>query len=335
MVGPYPWQRAQWRRLNDAIEQDKLGHANLLSGIAGAGHDEFATQFAQRLLCEKVPDGQSYCGECRGCLQFVAGSHPDFMRVAPEEEGKAIGIDQIRSLSGFYALKPHYGGRKVTIISPAENMNRAASNALLKTLEEPPAGSTILLVTDRYDAISMTVRSRCQRVPFERIEYESAKAWLEDEVPSGTDIDEMLVYSGGAPLQALRRMEEGAGDLQDQFADSWQALRTKRANPLEVAQTLRDTPIDVMISELAIFIYSLIRSKILGENATEFEKVIPNKNLQACINELNLRDLYAISDVISEARRQLLSATNPRDADLLDTIWLTINDRVQMSTTAG
>ena len=92
MVGIYPWQTEQWRRLTAALAAGHLGHALLFSGRKGVGHAAFAAQFAKLLLCEQPTDDLSACGQCRGCGLFDAGNHPDFMSVAPLEEGKVIGV---------------------------------------------------------------------------------------------------------------------------------------------------------------------------------------------------------------------------------------------------
>ena len=89
MVGVYPWQTEQWQRLTTALAAGHLGHALLFSGRKGAGHAAFAMHFAKLLLCEQPTDDLSACGQCRGCGLFDAGNHPDFMSVAPLEEGNA------------------------------------------------------------------------------------------------------------------------------------------------------------------------------------------------------------------------------------------------------
>ena len=96
MVGYFPWQQAQWHRLSGAVANGQLGHANLFSGREGAGHYEFAIEFAKLLLCEQATP-EAYCGSCRSCNLFEAGNHPDFLLSAPEEEGKTITIEQVRA----------------------------------------------------------------------------------------------------------------------------------------------------------------------------------------------------------------------------------------------
>ena len=327
MVGIYPWQTEQWRRLTAALAAGHLGHALLFSGREGVGHAAFAQQFAKLLLCEQPKDDVSACGQCRGCGLFDVGNHPDFMSVAPLEEGKAIGVDQIRELPNFYALKPHYGGRKVAIISAAEAMNRASSNALLKTLEEPPAGAVIILVTERYDALSMTIRSRCHRSSFEHIDQAAAASWLVSQVGSDdVDVAGLLGLSNGAPLLAIQYLEEGGVARQQQLIRSLAGLLSGDTNPMSVSRDFEGMTAAALIDELVKLMYLLIVHK----SGTQGTKLGPgdsiNRYLKACINGLNFKDLYAILDVVFDAKRQAQGGTNPRDADLLDPIWLAVSE---------
>ncbi|MGH8703846.1 MAG: DNA polymerase III subunit delta', partial [Burkholderiales bacterium] len=168
-----------WEQL--AAKVGRLPHALLLHGAAGIGKLELAERFAQLLLCEKRGQGRRPCGACDGCRWFLGGNHPDARYVEPEalarhapveEEGdevrsKAakpsteIKIEQVRALADFVNLGSHRGGRRVSIIHPAEDMNAHAANALLKNLEEPPAGAVFVLVSHRPARLLPTIRSRC------------------------------------------------------------------------------------------------------------------------------------------------------------------------------
>lgn len=326
MVSIYPWQESHWHRLAHSAGTGQLGHALLFSGRSGVGHALFAHDFAKFLLCEAPRADLMFCDDCRGCQLFDAGNHPDFLSVAPLEEGKVIGVDQIRELPSFYALKAHYGGRKVAIISVAESMNIAASNALLKTLEEPPSGAVMILVTEQYDRLSMTIRSRCQRVAFEHVEQELAIAWLREQLDSPTGIAEALSLSGGAPLTALQYLAEGGSELQEEIMRVWAAVLEGQTNPISLENTFRDHQISAVLNALTQLIYLLILLESGSFDALYTPDSDLKRNLQACANGLNFRDLYAILDVVFEAKRQVRGATNPRDADLLDPIWLMLSD---------
>ncbi|MGC2037078.1 MAG: DNA polymerase III subunit delta', partial [Paraburkholderia caledonica] len=173
----YPWQADDWNRLQQL--RDHWPHALLLHGQAGIGKLRFAQHLAQGLLCEDQRDNGKPCGACVACNWFTQGNHPDYRIVVPEalaaeagigngaeekaekadgDEGKKtrapskeIKIEQIRGLLGFVGVGSHRGGARVVVLAPGEALNIAAANALLKTLEEPPAGVVFLMVSARID----------------------------------------------------------------------------------------------------------------------------------------------------------------------------------------
>lgn len=331
MVSHFPWQDSQWHRLTAAARAGQAGHANLFSGREGGGHQEFADAFAKYLLCENSSDELSPCNECRSCLLVEAGNHPDLLQIKPEEEGKGIGIDQIRALSAFYSLKPHYAGNKVAIVSPADAMNRAAGNAILKTLEEPPAHAFLLLVTNRFDAISMTVRSRCQRLAFEHIEQPTVLAWLSEQIGDTEHAQSLLNVALGSPLKALALAEADGPPIGQVLGKIWSMLAKGRIGPLEASKQCADFSLKVIVEELLRLNYLMIVAKQGMSGAFNLQDEKPNRNLQALLDGLNLKDLYAISDVIHEGKRLTLSQANVRDSDLLDTIWIAIDDTYRQS----
>jgi DNA polymerase-3 subunit delta' len=174
----YPWQESSWQQLQ--LLRQRMPHAILFHGAAGIGKSDFIERFAQGLLCEAVlPDGHA-CGACASCGWFSQQNHPDYRRVRPEaledepaaegEEGegeakkakstkapsKEIKIEQIRNLSDFMNISTHRQGLRVVVLYPAEALNMPASNALLKTLEEPPPGTVFLLASNSLDRLLPT-----------------------------------------------------------------------------------------------------------------------------------------------------------------------------------
>ena len=153
MVNLFPWQVAQWQLYEHAIANNRLAHALLLSGPAGMGKNRFANFLAASLLCN-APDEHLYpCNQCKSCTLYNAGNHPDINYIQPEDEGKQIRVELIRELIEFINLKSQYERYKIAIIDPAEAMNRSAANTLLKTLEEPPALSMLILVSHRPELL--------------------------------------------------------------------------------------------------------------------------------------------------------------------------------------
>jgi DNA polymerase III subunit delta' len=164
---PHAWQKERWGQVQGAIAGGRLAHALLLAGPRGAGKDHFAHGLASYLLCEADVKRRP-CGECRSCVQIAAGMHPNLMRLQPAEDKRDIAIDDIRDLLDRLHLSSHYGQAKVAIVSPADALNPSGVNALLKTIEEPPAATHIILVAERWRALPATLRSRCQILRFAR-----------------------------------------------------------------------------------------------------------------------------------------------------------------------
>lgn len=204
----HPWNIPLWRRL--IRDPAQLPHALLLHGPAGIGKKAFALTLANWLLCER-PGAQGPCGECPSCAWFAQGNHPDFRHLEPLEDesetgkarkgGRPISVEQVREVLEFTVLSAHRGGWRVVVLHPAESLNAAAANALLKTLEEPPAGVMIMLVAHRPRRMLPTVLSRCHKLAVPLPDRQSALAWLAER--QGTHAETLLSEAGGAPLAAL------------------------------------------------------------------------------------------------------------------------------------
>lgn len=179
-----PWQQRIYAQAAASLEAGRLGHALLFAGPAQLGKREVATRLAQRLLCERKQGDGEPCGQCRACHLLEAGTHPDYQFISfiPNKEGTRlrteIVIEQIREVSERLSLTPQYGGAQIVILDPAEAINHAASNALLKTLEEPVAGRYLWLITAHPARLSATIRSRCQKLEFRLPPENESLSWL-------------------------------------------------------------------------------------------------------------------------------------------------------------
>ena len=139
---------------------NQLPHAALITSVSGVGLESVASSLCATLLCER--DNDSPCGECSSCSRVSAGTHGDYRWVEVAEGKASIGVDQIREAGDFVTKTAGYGSQKILVISDAEKMTAGASNALLKTLEEPQGNSLIVLLSQRTWLLSATIRSRCQ-----------------------------------------------------------------------------------------------------------------------------------------------------------------------------
>ena len=214
----YLWQINQWQHIMQ--QRANLPHALLLRGRAGTGKHEFALNLAQTLLCSKM--GQDACKVCPSCVWFAEGNNPDFRLISPDDADTAedapvnkkttkksqISVAQIRELSVYLSLSSHQeNGKRVILISPAETLNLASANALLKMLEEPPVNTLFILVTSQPHRLLATILSRCQAINMPQPQQSEALAWLKTH--NIADAENVLIYAGGAPKLALQIAEEG------------------------------------------------------------------------------------------------------------------------------
>lgn len=322
---PYPWQQSAWCQLT--ARQD-FPHALLLHGPQGVGKVRFAEHLAQSLLCESpLPDRQP-CESCAACGWFVQYNHPDYRRVRPEnleqesasaegDEGgkksasaskspsREIKIDQVRALSDFMNISTHRQGRRIVLLHPAEALNAAAANALLKTLEEPAAGTVFILVTHNMDRLMPTIVSRCQKFPLPLPDAAAAMAWLQAQGVS--QAQEWLAEQGGAPLAALdfSRAEASAG------RDSLLAYLSRPgvSAALESAEKLQKTaPTDVTLW-LQRWLYDLLSVKLSGRI-----RYFPahQKNLTALAAQVALPGLLQSLKTTQERRAIASHPLSPR-----------------------
>jgi DNA polymerase-3 subunit delta' len=174
----YPWLTGHWSFFIRRLEQDRLAHALMIEGPAGSGKNDLASAMVARLLCTE--DQASACGQCRSCILFAGGAHPDYFDVHPEEDSKVIKVDQVRELIGRLDLTTTISARKVAYIHPAETMTASAANALLKSLEEPAGNTVLILVSDHPGRLPVTIHSRCQSICVTQPDSRLVLDWLKD-----------------------------------------------------------------------------------------------------------------------------------------------------------
>jgi DNA polymerase-3 subunit delta' len=317
MVALYPWQHEAWARWTGL--RARLPHAILLKGPHGIGKLDFAMRMAQSLLCEK-PDAQGFaCGECPSCRWFAQETHPDFRLIQPEaisdaepaEGGKKkpsrqISVDQVRALGDFANLSAHQGGHRVVLIHPAEAMNTAAANALLKTLEEPTSRMILILVSHKPQQLLPTIQSRCVALAMAMPAPQASRAWLEQ---SGiADSAALLARSGFAPLAAMRLAEEGADTAE--YGRLLEGIRQPaRLDALALAEQLqRVEPADV-IHWLQQWCYDLGCAKLAGRVRYHPGLSKPIAELAGKISAISLAQYQK---ELATARREALHPLNAR-----------------------
>ncbi len=233
-----PWLAAQRSQLLGS-----QAHALLLHGPSGLGHYELALSLASTWLCE-APDraermaaGQGACGQCASCQQIHARSHTDLRILMPEalmlelgwplsekaqkdiddkkrKPSKEIRVEEVREVLAFAELTSGRGAAKVVLVYPAEQLNIASANALLKTLEEPLGQLRFVLATEAAHELLPTIRSRCQAYALPQPPAEQALSWMAGQIATAAPVADArlktaLQASGGRPLNALSMLADG------------------------------------------------------------------------------------------------------------------------------
>jgi DNA polymerase-3 subunit delta' len=317
---PFPWHRAIQERF--LAQREALPHAVLLSGQAGIGKVQLARSIAAALLCE-APKGAFACGACASCHWFGQGNHPDFREIVPEaaeddaeadtgdtpksEKAKSvvIKIDQVRDVADFIALSTHRAGHRVLLLHPAESMQPAAANALLKTLEEPPPGTIILLVSDQPGRLLATIRSRCRLVALKAPAAQEALAWLREQ--GVAEPETVLAAAGGAPLLAATLAQPEEAQLRQRVLQ--ELARPSGADALAFAPAVDRPSVERFLYWMQTWVHDLVRVKLAGRvrHHPAFEKA-----LQARARIANLDALLELERELAGARALAAHPLNPR-----------------------
>lgn len=242
---PRPWHSELAERLVNHYFAGKLHHALLLLGPAGVGKRVFADCLGRFLLCQKQ-QGETQrlaCGECESCALMQAHTHPDLYELNPEDDSRVIKIDQVRELCEKIQMTAQMQGNKVVLISPADQLNEAAANALLKLLEEPPPQTHFLLVADQPQYVLPTVRSRCLPVNFGLPPENELRSFLSQLCDNQEVVDRVVVTSRGFPEIAMNLLESSGivdsrndGDI-DPNGDSGGKVKGAKVKGSKIAQT--------------------------------------------------------------------------------------------------
>ncbi len=291
------WLKPAWEQFRARLKSDRLAHALLLRGPGGIAKSQLARKIASSLLCLETRNDEA-CGTCRSCNLLQGGAHPEQFLVAPEDDSQDIKIKQIRGLIEQLSLTTTISPRKVALINPAERMNSNSANALLKTLEEPPGSSVIILVSSDPTRLPVTIRSRTQSLLVAPHSLEEGAVWL---VRTGEltpeQASQALTAAGGAPLRALDYQRR---ELVPAYFELKEQLHRLRSSPEGVAAAstqLRDFDPDALCLWLSQSASDRLRSAGRGASGRGFladlqKKADRNRNLvkTAVRGDLLLRD---------------------------------------------
>ncbi|HSP56881.1 MAG TPA: DNA polymerase III subunit delta' [Halomonas sp.] len=314
---PPPWLAARFHALTDQARAGRLPHALLFSGPKGVGKQPLVDALIAWVLC--ASPGEHACGHCHGCRMLAAGYHPDLLRVEPEEGKRQIRIDPIRGVNAFVAQTAQQGGYRVIVIQPAEAMNVAAANALLKSLEEPGAQTLFVLIADVPSRMLPTVRSRCQQWTLSPPAAEECTAWLAERLGDEANARFWWRVAGGLPLAALEQAAPEARALRQQLHETFEAL-VRGAEPVAEAARLDRQSIDAILWYGIAWLEDLIRLGLSGES-----QELRNPDLlplyRQAVKNGRLRDWFRLLDYAREQRRLLAMGGNPNPQLVLEA-WL-------------
>ena len=310
----YSWHAALWQKLQ--ATRARLPHALLLQGRSGTGKLDFAYRLSQSLLCSQPGVEMEACGACQSCNWFAQGHHPDFRLLEPAETdadseadvpakpGKKtqIAVDQVRDLADFFSLSSHQAGLRIVLLHPAEALNVASANALLKMLEEPPAGVIFMLVSHQPQRLLPTIRSRCNTIDMPVPTREQAQQWL---VSKGVEqTDRKLAYAGGSPLQAI----SAQGDAERLARDVLACLeRGVGMDPFAAAAACARVGMVETCTMLQKWLYDLLSLRMAAQ-VRYHDPMSPA--LQGLGKGVDLAKLLEFQRIVDEARRHALHPLN-------------------------
>ena len=213
-------QDAARRTLFTAIDSNRLGQAYLFVGPDGVGKRLFARELAKAFLCEKPPAKMTACDRCPGCAQVEAESHPDLLFLRTPEGKHELPVAAMREFCANLARKPIRGPRKIGIVEDADDFNEESANSFLKTLEEPPPGTLLLLLGTGTDRQLPTILSRCQTVRFAPLADADVSAILAERgIDDPVKRDRLARLGGGSCARALALDDDSIWEVRQKLVE--------------------------------------------------------------------------------------------------------------------
>lgn len=313
----YPWLSDQWSHLVQQRANGRLPHALLLGGPAGVGKAAFGAALAHLLLCHQPLEGKP-CGRCRSCELIASGHHPDRLFLHPEEPGKPIRVDQVRELTNTLHSTAQQGGYRIMIMEPAEAMNVASANALLKTLEEPGQDTLLILVCHQLGQLMPTIRSRCQRIEFSLPSVAESRGWLAQKLElSEEEAEKLLAIAQGAPLGAVALKQGDLLELRRNFMSGLADLLRDRTDAISLAQKLYKEELIHLLDWWLSLLADLVRLQSGAENP-DLNNVDMTKMLSAVANRADRVRIFTLVDRVQDERKSLMLRHNPNRQLLLE-----------------
>ena len=317
--------------LRHALRNDRLAHAYLFIGPEGVGKRLTALTLFKAMNCQSPPEPGDCCEKCPSCVKVNSSNHADFIVVEPE--GETIKIDQIRAMQKRLHFRPMEGGRRACILDSADCLNDAASNALLKTLEEPPQETHLFLIASRPHKLLPTILSRCQWVKFRPLSPGQIAQIL--QTAQGLEKEKAHFYAslaGGSVGQAVALSDRVDFQKRLDWLRVFSHLHQKSAEEVfETCERLakEEEEIGDLLNLWKIWVRDLVVLKVQGEKANAGlinHDLLPAAEKDAA--RISFERLEGIFGLISEIQRSLAFNVNKQLA--IETLMLGIRKETSM-----
>ncbi|MCY4045073.1 MAG: hypothetical protein OXE99_08335 [Cellvibrionales bacterium] len=310
----FPWMQSLFEGLIERNQAKQLPHAILFVGEWLEDTEQFLTRLTRALLCQSADEKP--CGQCKSCLLFQAGSHPDLLNVTVEEGAKRIKIDQVRAVIEFDTKKPQIGQIKVIAMTAIETMNANSANALLKCLEEPSPNTLLLLQSNDIHQVLPTILSRCQKQALPKPSLEEAHLWLSKSVSEKAHRDRLLSFTDGNPLKAQQYYEDNRLLALDNYADQLIRLMQGEVRIVELGEKIiKDNP-NAWLDYLQTLCITLSKVSAGGANDQQLSRALVELTAKEKFSEL----LYPFFDCVNEAKAETLTQSNPNMQLLIESL---------------
>jgi DNA polymerase-3 subunit delta' len=252
-------------RLRRVAAEGRVPGAVLLLGPPGVGKRVLADAFAARLLCQ-APVADDACGVCAQCTRVAAGTHPDVHVITREEERRDVRIEQVRELTRWLTLQPLMAARKVGLLDDAHCLNEHGQNALLKTLEEPPGASTLVLIASSAALLLPTVRSRCQVVRLDPLPPDAVARVLEARGVPAERRGTLAALAEGSPGRALALAGAEQMRARERVLEALPRLRDLPAHEVsKLAQDISRGELDAALTTALGWYRDVLQTTLVGE----------------------------------------------------------------------
>lgn len=335
MTELYPWLNAIGRDLSSRLQANRLPHALLLVGGRGVGVQNLVSWLEAALLCTAEP-AEKPCGQCRACRLLAAGNHADTIHLVPEGKAGTIRVDAVRELLNFSQGTPQLSEHQVVVIENAHALNLAAGNALLKVLEEPPAGTYLILQTDDPSRLLPTIRSRVQWIRCPQPEPAEGLSWMQSQLSShDLPVDQaelLLSLADGRPCDALTMADPEYLQRRAEWLDTLAGQLSQPSRSLHGLADLYTATPEQVLSTWQQWLVDVARLQQTG-NAGWVRNQDEIERMQTLIALRPSAKLWMrLYEQVQELQGQVMAGNNLNWQLLLENFWLRIPREIKQNT---